>query len=341
LDHVRSHAFVLMALLLEGCATGPWYREYGFSSEQELRQPSAVPGLVRALQSGDVATAEEAGRALARLGAPAVPPLTAELQRGSQIAAWALGEMGPAAKDAVPALIAALGDKEKHMRAAALRALGKIGPSARPAVPALLLVLQNEHSHDVRLLVPPTLASIGDGGPEVLSALQRAGSDHSLRTRHAARDALAKLRLAAMAPRPAGKPGAIIAVFDVQDASGQLGATSVDQLTEYLAAQLAAGGLRVVPRAQLRARLIEEKKGSLRSCVDESCQIELGKAVAAQKTVATKILRVDRQCAITAMLYDLKTEATERAATVEVECSERALLGGLRQLAQKLSPTGG
>ena len=33
----------------------------------------------------------------------------------------------------------------------------------------------------------------------------------------------------------------------------------------------------VVPRDQLRQRLLDEKKGSYRPCLDESCQIELGK----------------------------------------------------------------
>src|SRR5262249_22050969 len=52
-------------------------------------------------------------------------------------AARAIAEMGPAAKDAVPALIAVLKDKNREVRKAAAGALGKIGPAAEPAVPAL------------------------------------------------------------------------------------------------------------------------------------------------------------------------------------------------------------
>jgi hypothetical protein len=328
--------WLIFAASLAACTTGPWYRDYGFASEAELREPSAVPGLIRALRSGDATAGEESARALARLGAPAVPALVAELRRGNQLAALALGEMGAAAAPAVGALGAALGESAQHMREAAARALGKIGPAARDAVPALLLALRDRED-DVRRLVPPALVAVGQATPEVTAALERATRDPGHRVRHAARDALNRLRFAALSRKEPPRPSHIVAVFDVQDPSGQLGERGVDQLTEYLATQLAAAGLRVVPRAQLRARLLEEKKSSYRQCVDESCQIELGKAVAAQKTVATKILRAGGQCAVTAMLYDLKSEATERAASVDTSCAEGSLLAAMRELARKLT----
>src|SRR5205823_299713 len=52
-------------------------------------------------------------------------------------AALALGEIGPAARDAVPALIAALKAKDDSDSWAAAAALGGIGPAAKAAVPAL------------------------------------------------------------------------------------------------------------------------------------------------------------------------------------------------------------
>ncbi len=54
-----------------------------------------------------------------------------------RIAAFALGKIGPAAKEAVPALIAALKDEDKDVRVYAASALGHIGPAAKEAVPAL------------------------------------------------------------------------------------------------------------------------------------------------------------------------------------------------------------
>jgi HEAT repeat protein len=58
-------------------------------------------------------------------------------------AASVLGEIGPAAKDAVPDLIEAL--KDRDMRPIAVGALGRIGPAAKDAVPALIEALKDQH----------------------------------------------------------------------------------------------------------------------------------------------------------------------------------------------------
>ena len=49
-------------------------------------------------------------------------------------AALALGEVGPAAEIAVPALVAALGDRDERVRRPVADALGQIGPNAREAI---------------------------------------------------------------------------------------------------------------------------------------------------------------------------------------------------------------
>jgi hypothetical protein len=129
----------------------------------------------------------------------------------------------------------------------------------------------------------------------------------------------------------------IVAVFNIEDASRALDREVLDQLTEYLSAQMAAlGGYRVIPRQQLRQRLSQEKKRGYRACFDEACQIELGKALSAQKTLSTKLLRVGDVCAITAVLYDLKTETAGEAASSETDCSVNALMGGVRKVAEQL-----
>jgi HEAT repeat protein len=52
-------------------------------------------------------------------------------------AASLLAELGPAAAQAVPALMTALGDEHAAVRVQAAIALGEIGQAALPAVPAL------------------------------------------------------------------------------------------------------------------------------------------------------------------------------------------------------------
>jgi hypothetical protein len=151
---------------------------------------------------------------------------------------------------------------------------------------------------------------------------------------------IVELQRARGALRPARAHGGrmIVAVFDVEDPSHALSAATLGQLTEYLSAKVTQiSGFQVVPRDQLRARLAQEKRQSYKACYDQRCQIELGKAVAAQRSLATKLLRVGKQCALTSLLYDLKTETTERAATVNTACAEEALLGGVEQLARQLA----
>ncbi len=110
-------------------------------------------------------------------------------------------------------------------------------------------------------------------------------------------------------------------------------------MTDYLAAQLAASGrYQIIPRGRLRARLTREKSGTFRDCYDEHCQIELGKALAAQETLATRLLKAGpNRCSLTSMLYDLRRETSARAASAEQGCSKREILVGLRALARQLA----
>ena len=143
----------------------------------------------------------------------------------------------------------------------------------------------------------------------------------------------------AAAPKQAvpQKRGAIVAVFDIRDSSGRLKKPALEQFTAYLAVKLTqVAGFRVVPRDQLRARLARQKRGSFKQCYDESCQIELGKAVSANKSLSTQLLRVGSGCTISATLYDLKTETTEKAASARTACSEDGLMTGIEKIARQL-----
>ena len=136
-------------------------------------------------------------------------------------------------------------------------------------------------------------------------------------------------------------PKLIVAVFDVRDESKRFKKNVTEQLTEYLAASLTATGrFQVVPRDQLRKRLAQEKRASFRKCYDESCQLEMGKALAAEKTLTTKLLRVGDRCAIVATLYDLKTETTEKSALEKTNCSANELMELMDKITKTLAQPG-
>jgi HEAT repeat protein len=100
-----------------------------------------------------------------------VADLIAKVKVGDAKAAYTLGEMGPKAKDAIPALIAALqkmpmpGDA---MPDNAALALGKIGPDA---VPALIDVLKDSKAEKAWQYAATALKGIGPAAKEAVPVL--------------------------------------------------------------------------------------------------------------------------------------------------------------------------
>jgi HEAT repeat protein len=96
----------------------------------------AVPDLVRLLTVKNDTVRSRAGKALADIGAAAVPSLTAALKQPEPAmrvaAADVLGNIGPAAKEAIHDLALLLGDQEMEISRHAASALGRIGPAAVP-----------------------------------------------------------------------------------------------------------------------------------------------------------------------------------------------------------------
>jgi hypothetical protein len=92
-------------------------------------------------------------------------------------AIFALGEIGPKAGAAVPALAAILdADPDHHTRTRAALALSRMVPASRTAVPALAKALKDDHS-DVRLNAAVALHRLGDEARPAIPALIEALAD--------------------------------------------------------------------------------------------------------------------------------------------------------------------
>jgi hypothetical protein len=129
----------------------------------------------------------------------------------------------------------------------------------------------------------------------------------------------------------------IVAVFDMEDRTATFDDEVLDNLTEYLTVKLAEGGYQVIPRDQVRERLVLEKQGTYRECFDKSCQIEMGRELAAQKVLSVRILKVAGRCQLAATLFDLKKAATEDAASAEGSCDEESMGKAVLTVSKKLS----
>lgn len=133
---------------------------------------AACSSAAKRLLSDDPRARAEAGEAAAAAGGEEKKAIVRDLKRvladaGSgdrAYAAAALEDLGPAAADAVPELIAALGDKDQSVSAPAERALSSL-PAAAPALAAAL----STESPGLRAQLGRLLAAQGEPGASALA----------------------------------------------------------------------------------------------------------------------------------------------------------------------------
>ncbi len=140
---------------------------------------------------------------------------------------------------------------------------------------------------------------------------------------------------------PKKKPALIVAVMSI----GTSGEADIKQmpltgLTDHVRVHLGARGLRVVDRGQQEAalkRMVQRAKAeSYRECVDVSCQIPLGKALAATHLMRSSVGRFGGQCTFNAELISLAAEVSVAAKTERSECSGEGLLDATERVTSAL-----
>jgi HEAT repeat protein len=128
-------------------SSDPKVRRAAIDASQELGPEATglVPELASALGREDRAGREAVCRALGGIGAGAVAALLRVVRqpRTPRAALTALGEIGPAAKDAVTELRKFVRAQDRDLRWSAIDALGEIGPAAAAAVPDLRPLLES------------------------------------------------------------------------------------------------------------------------------------------------------------------------------------------------------
>ncbi len=139
----------------------------------------------------------------------------------------------------------------------------------------------------------------------------------------------------------AGGSRPIVAVFEIQAQRVGLEKDLIRSLTEYLGAAVSEGGVyRIVPPGNIRRALMEKTKESYKKCYDQKCQIELGRELAANKSLSTAILRFNKTCVVTCHMYDLKTQTSDVSAKAKGGCEEAGLMESIDKVASEIRTWG-
>ncbi len=132
----------------------------------------------------------------------------------------------------------------------------------------------------------------------------------------------------------------IIAVFEIERRGVPLKAATMANLNDYMYGRLAFAGFKLTPQSQVRERVVDLKRESHKDCFDQSCQIELGKAVSADKSLSSQLIKIGDVCSLQSQIYDLKTETTDTGAQAEGPCTVIGIKGCIDQVVAILKEGG-
>ena len=167
-----------------------------------LKPAEVLPSMIAALRGREPLLAAHAATILAHFQAdalPALPELKIALRDDERVlrdaAARAIEAIGPAASDAIPALVEALDDPTAQTVAA--RALGVFGPAAAAAAPKLVALLTDLSSFGESTELPVAalraLGRLGVVDDSIQTILRRASEDANPDIQDAARETLVRL----------------------------------------------------------------------------------------------------------------------------------------------------
>ncbi|MBK6689275.1 MAG: hypothetical protein IPG45_32710 [Deltaproteobacteria bacterium] len=133
---------------------------------------------------------------------------------------------------------------------------------------------------------------------------------------------------------------AVMEVEQVETTGKSVDGQMVKNLGDQLRIFVAQSGVRTIDRgAQERAfkdQIQTMKSESYKECYDNSCQIELGKALAASHILRSRIAQFGSKCVLNAELIDLRSEVTVKASSARGACEPEGFLGMSEEVAQTL-----
>ena len=179
----------------------------GAVAEMDLTDPSLLPVLIEVRVGSSSSIVSKALVKLDPTMETVVPALIKILSSDPQPdrrinAMWALRDVGPGAKAALPAVMTvATQDKVNYVRSSAVRILGMIDSSGEQCVPALIQALADEDTN-VRTCAAGAFGGMGPAAKPAIPALIGVLTDKDFEARRRAAIALGELGPAAQAAVP-------------------------------------------------------------------------------------------------------------------------------------------
>lgn len=170
-EQARSAAPALLSLLKDD---NPTVRRQAVKALGAIRPGPKVmiPLFVQLMKDSDPGVQMRILSAVSEAGQSAVPGLIGAL-KDDEVAYWAcvvLRQIGPAAKEAVPALAEKLKDSRPDIRIQAILALGAMDDAARTAVPQIAAALGDEHTRNAATFVLGQLGNIPADAEQTIRA---------------------------------------------------------------------------------------------------------------------------------------------------------------------------
>jgi hypothetical protein len=133
----------------------------------------------------------------------------------------------------------------------------------------------------------------------------------------------------------------VVAVMDIQDNERVFDKSDNRSATEMLRGQFSASGQFVVidtsrQEAKLRSLIDQRKRESHNPCVDDACQIPLGRALAADILIRSSISCLGDSCQFAIELIDLAKEAAVGGGTADFDQSPKDLGAAIKAVVRRI-----
>lgn len=129
-----------------------------------------------------------------------------------------------------------------------------------------------------------------------------------------------------------------LAVMEIDDKSRKLDRSLLENAADALRAEIGASNKFVLisKDRQRKAMIKGAKKESWKECYDQSCRIELGQALTADRILTGVITYFGKKYTLTVELIDLAKEATVRTAKADFDGTEKTLAEAIKNISDQI-----